>query len=121
MNSGVNGEPWQATRSWRGCRGFAASDGPTCSLYRSRLTRTFEVTVDAGPADTGLADIGDAVLSQDGSAARAATATPPRIRLRREIRSSIRNGEGCSIMACYSLQIGLASLLLTGSGVGGAR
>src|SRR5580693_10661602 len=109
MNSGVNGEPWQATRSWRGCRGFAASDGPTCSLYRSRLTRTFKATVDAGLADTG-----DAVLSQDGSAARAATAAPPRSRLRREIRSSIRSSEGCSLMACYSLRIGLAGLLLTG-------
>src|SRR5260370_16824105 len=69
MNSGVNGEPWQATRNWRGSRGFAASDGPTCSLYRSRLTRTFAATVDAGLADTG-----DAVLSPDGSAAKAAAA-----------------------------------------------
>ena len=88
MNSGVNGEPWQATRSWRGCRGFAASDGPTCSPYRSRLTRTFAATVDADLAGTG-----EAVLSQDGSAVKAAAAAPPRSRLRREIRSSIRGSE----------------------------
>src|SRR5579859_4805763 len=98
MNSGVKGEPWQATRSWRGCKGFAASDGPTCSLYRSRLTRTFAATVDAGLADTG-----EAALLQDGSAAKAAAAAPPRSRLRREIRPSIRGSENSLLIVHHCL------------------
>jgi hypothetical protein len=92
MNSGVNGEPWQAARSWRGCRGFAATDGPTCSLYRSLLTRTFTPALGdgfAGPGDVGV----ETALSQEESAAKAVAAAPPRSRPRREIKPSIRGSE----------------------------
>ena len=80
MNSGVNAEPWQAARSWRGMRGFAASDGPTWSPYLSRLTLTFAATVEA------CAGRGEVAPSQAESAVRAAAAAPPPSRLRREIR-----------------------------------